>query len=52
MFRRFTSRLNTYRAHRNNIRQLQMMDDRELADIGVGRSEIGNAVRYGRISYI
>ena len=33
MFRRLTTRLNTYRNHRNQIRQLEMMDDRELADM-------------------
>ena len=52
MFRHLTTRLSTYRSHRNHIRQLQMMDDRELADIGVSRSEITTAVRHGRISYI
>ena len=52
MFRNFTSRLSTFRSYRNNIRQLQMMDDRELADIGVSRSEISTAVRHGRIAYI
>ncbi|WP_370196587.1 MULTISPECIES: DUF1127 domain-containing protein [Aurantimonas] len=49
MFRRLTTRLNTYRNHRNQIRQLEMMDDRELADIGVGRSQITQAVRFGRL---
>lgn len=49
MFRRLTTRLNTYRNHRNQIRQLEMMDDRELADIGVGRSQITQAVRLGRL---
>ena len=52
MFRNFTSRLSTFRSYRNNIRQLQMMDDRELADIGVSRAEITTAVRHGRIAYI
>ncbi|MEX6505503.1 DUF1127 domain-containing protein [Jiella sp. M17.18] len=48
MFRRFADRINAYRSVRNNIRELQMMDDRELADIGVERSAIARAVRYGR----
>lgn len=48
MFRQITSRLQAYRHQRNDIRQLQLMDDRELADIGVVRGDIARAVRFGR----
>ncbi|HEY9056050.1 MAG TPA: DUF1127 domain-containing protein [Aurantimonas sp.] len=48
MFRSIASRLHAYRSRRNDIRQLQLMDDRELADIGVGRADIARAVRFGR----
>ncbi|MCB8837583.1 DUF1127 domain-containing protein [Aurantimonas sp. VKM B-3413] len=48
MFRRFANRINSFRTVRNHIRELQMMDDRELADIGVERASISRAVRYGR----
>jgi len=48
MFRHLTSRLKAYRNQRNDIRQLSMMDDRALSDIGVGRADIARAVRFGR----
>jgi uncharacterized protein YjiS (DUF1127 family) len=34
--------------HRRAIRQLQQLDDRMLADIGLCRTAIGDAVRSGR----
>ncbi|WAJ27793.1 DUF1127 domain-containing protein [Antarcticirhabdus aurantiaca] len=48
MFRFFTSGLQTLRSQHRSIRELQSMDDRALADIGVNRAEISRVVRYGR----
>ena len=48
MFRNFATRIAAFRTQRSQIRHLQMMDDRELADIGVFRAEISRAVRFGR----
>ncbi|MAU95687.1 DUF1127 domain-containing protein [Aurantimonas sp. 22II-16-19i] len=48
MFRNFADRIKSLRSVRSDIRQLQMMGDRELADIGVMRADIERAVRFGR----
>ncbi|MBO0664518.1 DUF1127 domain-containing protein [Jiella sp. MQZ9-1] len=48
MFRNFADRFKSMRNVRSDIRQLQMMGDRELADIGVMRADIERAVRFGR----
>jgi uncharacterized protein YjiS (DUF1127 family) len=37
-----------WRAQRHDLRRLESMDDRTLADIGVARAEIGHLVRFGR----
>jgi uncharacterized protein YjiS (DUF1127 family) len=37
-----------WRNHRRDVAHLQTMSDRMLADIGLTRSEIGYAVRFGR----
>ena len=48
MFRNFADRIRSLRNTRSDIRQLQLMGDRELADIGVMRADIERAVRFGR----
>ncbi|MBP0617162.1 DUF1127 domain-containing protein [Jiella mangrovi] len=48
MFRQFADRIKSMRNVRSDIRQLQLMGDRELADIGVMRADIESAVRFGR----
>ena len=48
MFRSFADRIKSMRSTRSDIRQLEMMGDRELADIGVMRADIERAVRFGR----
>ena len=48
MFSLWTERYNMMRQRQASIRRLQMMNDRELADIGIARGEIRNAVRVGR----
>lgn len=37
-----------WRMQCHDIARLEAMDDRTLADIGLRRTEIGNAVRFGR----
>ncbi|MGE0697934.1 MAG: DUF1127 domain-containing protein [Hyphomicrobiaceae bacterium] len=37
-----------WRANRRDIAHLEAMDERMLRDIGLARSEIGRAVRFGR----
>lgn len=37
-----------YRTHRRAIRQLESLDDRQLADIGVSRSAIEDLARGAR----
>ena len=39
-----------WQRHRRNIGELQRLDDRLLADIGISRSEIEEGVRLGRWS--
>jgi len=39
-----------WQQHRNNIGELQRLDDRLLADIGLSRCEIEEGVRLGRWS--
>jgi uncharacterized protein YjiS (DUF1127 family) len=39
-----------WQQHRNNVGELQRLDDRLLADIGISRSEIEEGVRLGRWS--
>ncbi|HEX2018941.1 MAG TPA: DUF1127 domain-containing protein [Aurantimonas sp.] len=48
MLRQFASRIKTFRSHRADIRQLELMNDRELADIGIDRGDIASVVRFGR----
>jgi uncharacterized protein YjiS (DUF1127 family) len=40
------------RRRRRGIRQLQNLDERALADIGVGRGEIKSAARVGRHGFV
>lgn len=37
-----------WQRHRRNIQELQRLDDRQLADIGISRGEIEKGVRLGR----
>ena len=48
MFRAFATQFAQLRARSHDVRKLRMMDDRELADIGLLRSDIERAVRWGR----
>jgi len=40
----------SWQRHRRNVGELQRLDDRLLADIGISRSEIDEGVRHGRWS--
>ena len=40
--------ISRWRQVRNGMRGLERLDDRMLADIGITRSEIHSAVRWGR----
>ena len=51
MFSRITSRLKQYRDHQKNVSLLAHMDDRQLRDIGVNRSDIDLVVRLGRLTF-
>jgi uncharacterized protein YjiS (DUF1127 family) len=44
----FLKSMSERRRQRRAIRELEAMDDYMLKDIGIGRSEIMRAVRYGR----
>ncbi|WP_102960639.1 DUF1127 domain-containing protein [Mangrovicella endophytica] len=48
MFNRLADRIQSYRTQRAHLRELSMMGDRQLADIGLNRGDIAAAVRYGR----
>ncbi|MCQ8781320.1 DUF1127 domain-containing protein [Mangrovibrevibacter kandeliae] len=48
MFSAFASRFRRYQQMRDTMRQLQSMDDHQLADIGVQRGNIHHALRFGR----
>ena len=43
-FWRYVNFLATWREHRNAIKQLNMLDDRELRDIGMSRADIDRLV--------
>lgn len=43
-FRRYVNFLATWREHRKAIKQLNMLTDRELNDIGMSRSDIDRLV--------
>ena len=45
MFTRFTRRFRAWQQDRAAIRKLAMLDDRQLADMGIARSEIDGFVR-------
>lgn len=40
-----------WQTYRNDVARLHAMDERMLKDIGLTRSEIGSAVRFGRHNY-
>jgi uncharacterized protein YjiS (DUF1127 family) len=44
MFWRYINYLATWREHRNAIKQLNQLTDRELNDIGISRSDIDRMV--------
>lgn len=48
MISRLARSLKNYRQYSRSVLELNGMDDRMLADIGVARGEIGRAVRRGR----
>ncbi|MEN3792525.1 DUF1127 domain-containing protein [Fulvimarina sp. MAC3] len=48
MFRAFATQFAQMRTRSRDVRKLRMMGDRELADIGLLRTEIEDAVRWGR----
>lgn len=43
-FWRYMNYLATWREHRNAIKQLNLLNDRELADIGINRADIDRLV--------
>jgi uncharacterized protein YjiS (DUF1127 family) len=40
-----TRSLNTWRKYRQTVEELSRMSDRELSDLGIGRSEIRSVAR-------
>jgi uncharacterized protein YjiS (DUF1127 family) len=51
MFSQIAKRFRAYQAHRKVASHLSRMDDRELSDIGISRSEIEYAVQRGRLQH-
>lgn len=49
MLNLIAQRINRIRSQRKTISELYRMDDRMLADIGVVRGDIADAVRLGRL---
>jgi len=43
-FWRYMNYLATWREHRNTIKELNMLTDKELADIGIARADIDRLV--------
>jgi len=41
---RYLNYLNTWRAHRETIKQLNMMNDNQLKDIGLSRNDISRLI--------
>lgn len=40
-----TNKLRTWRTYRRTVSELQSMSDRQLSDLGIGRSEINRIAR-------
>lgn len=47
MIKTLTSKLNAWRRFRESVRELSRLSDRELSDLGIGRSDIVDVVRQG-----
>lgn len=47
IFKRYWNYLNTWREHRETIKQLNRLTDAELSDIGISRSDIDRLVWLG-----
>ena len=47
MIKTLTSRLAAWRRYREAVRELSALSDRELDDLGIGRSDIDTVVRQG-----
>ena len=49
MIKTFTAKLHAWRRFRESVRELSRLSDRELNDLGIGRSDIEEIVRQGAI---
>nr|WP_250807214.1 DUF1127 domain-containing protein [Neorhizobium tomejilense] len=47
MFRTITSKLRQHTQYRQTVNELSRLTDRELSDLGIGRSEIRGVARRG-----
>ena len=47
MVRTLTAKLHAGRRFRDSVRELSRLSDRELNDLGIGRSDIEDVVRQG-----
>lgn len=49
MIRALTSKFQIWRRFRDSVRELSRLSDRELNDLGIGRSDIVDVVRHGAV---
>lgn len=47
MIRTLTAKLNAWLRFRESVRELSRLSDRELNDLGIGRTDIEDVVRQG-----
>ena len=47
MIKTFAAKLHAWRRFRESVRELSRLSDRELNDLGIGRTDIENVVRQG-----
>ena len=47
MIKTFSAKLHAWRRFRESVRELSRLSDRELNDLGIGRSDIEDVVRQG-----
>lgn len=46
MFKTFATKIATWRRYRDSVRELSRLSDRELSDLGIGRSDIVTIVKH------